>query len=350
MRRDAKALLLAAVFSLPGLDAASQETSDVIVEAVREGFQDGEIAEFFQALSILGVAPGVSGAAYTVDDDDPEFSDLDIKSVKLPIAREFKRNAFCVVNSGGQDRSNYRLESLERSRSSDDFCMTPYAELSLSYLKADQSSTLSDIATDFAFDITTLSALAGVGLVIPLSESTTFRPILLGGYSRIDSDAEFSGDFAAEFDEGLEGILDNADLNAVLVGGAAELRHRHLFTNKVKLEARLRYNHLVSNVVEASDESLEQTNDFAVVTGYLEGSVPTGLTFFSRDLRALGFGGTNLILTKLGEEIDGEDFIHEIGGGLELSAAPVLKAIRLRASALFGEDVTGWRAGLAVKF
>lgn len=350
MRRDAKALLLAVALSLPSLDATSQDASDELVDSIREEFQDGELAEAFQSLSIIGVAPGVSGAAYTIDEDDPEFSDIEIKSVKIPIKRNFDRGAFCVVKAEGEDHSDYKLERRERSRSSGALCMKPYAELSLSYLNAEQSVDLSDIATDFAYDITTLSALAGVGLSFPLSERTTFRPILLGGYSHISSDAKFNGDFAAELSQGLEGILDNADLNAILFGGAVELQHQRLFNNKVELEGRLRYNHLVSDVFEASDESLEQTNDFVVVTGYLEASVPTGLTLYSRDLRALGFGGSNLLLSKLGEKIEGEDFIHEIGGGLELRNPPLVKAIRLRASALVGEDVTGWRAGLGIKF
>ena len=346
----ARALLLAAVLASHGPEAVSQSVSEDIVEVLREEFQDGEIAELFQSFSILGVTPGLSGASYKIDDDDPETSALEIKSFKFPIRREVKSGEFCVVESDGRDNSDYSFVLPKQSPSAGALCVKPYTELTFSHLRAEESIDLSDFETEFGYEITTISALAGLGLSIPLSPNTTFRPIFLAGYTHIDSDAEFDGVLAAEFGEGLDGLLDNADLNAVLVGGAAELQHQRLLNNKVELEGRLRYNYLVSDVFDASDNSLEQTNDFVVVTSHLEASIPTDLRFFSRDLRVLGFGGSNLIFTKLGEEIDAEDFVHEIGGGLELRPLPFAKAVRLRASVLFGDDVTGVRAGLAIKF
>ncbi|MGI9503807.1 MAG: hypothetical protein ACR2RE_12220, partial [Geminicoccaceae bacterium] len=67
-------------------------------------------------------------------------------------------------------------------------------------------------------------------------------------------------------------------------------------------------------------------------------------------VRALGFGGTNIILDGFDDFISEDDFIHEIGGGLELKNPAYVQGIRLRGSVLFGEDTLGWRAGLAVKF
>lgn len=350
MRLKATAVLATLFFWSFVCDAVSQDASDEFVDDIREVFQDEGIAEDFQILTIIGVTPGISGAAYSFEDDDPDFSDTDIKSVKIPLRRDIERGAFCFVSNGEEGLSNYRVVSRLRSSSPEALCATPYAELSLSYLRAEQDIDVSDIATTIDLDTSTLSALAGLGVGIPLSAGTTFRPILLAGYSRIESDAAFDGDFAAEFGAGLDGIADNAELDSLLIGGAAELRHERPLPYDATLEGRLRYNHIVSDVFNASDESLEEANDFIVVTGSLEASVPTGWSLFSKDVHALAFGGSNLLLSKLGEKINGEDFIHEIGGGLEIENPGILQSLRLRGSVLFGEDVFGWRAGLGVRF
>lgn len=350
MRRAANTLLLAVVLSLPSLDAASQDASDEIVDIVREAFQDAGLAELFQGISLLGIAPGINSANYTIDEDDPDFSDTDIKTIKIPVRHEFDSGAFCIVESTNKGQSDYQLAWLGQSPSSGALCMKPYAELSLSYVNAEQTIDISGLDSPFTYDFTTLSALAGVGLSIPLSKKTTFRPMLLGGYSHLSSDADFDGALAAEFREGLDGILDDAKFDAVLLGAAAELRHQHLFDNKIELQGRLRYNYLVNNVFAASDETFEEANDFVVVTGSLEASVPTGLQLFSRDLYALGFGGSNLLLTEAVEKINSEDFVHEIGGGLELRNPPLIKSIRLSASVFFGEELSGYRAGVGFKF
>lgn len=261
---------------------------------------------------------------------------------------EFDRGTFCIVESTDKDHSGYRLERREQSQSSNARCMTPYTELSLSYENSKQRLDIPEVVIDD--DITTLSALAGLGLSIPLSKNLTFRPILLGGYSHIISDADFDGDFAAEFRAGLDGISADANINALLLGAAAELQHQQLFDNEIELKGHLRYNYLVSDVFDASDESLERANDFVAITGRVEASVPTGLQLLSRDLHVQGFGGSCLLLTKATEKITSDDFLHEIGGGLELRNIPLVGGIKLSASAFFGVDVVGYRAGAGVTF
>jgi len=241
------------------------------------------------------------------------------------------------------------LKRLANVRSEHALCAKPYLELTLSYLQADQRLAAGDV-TDFNLDVTTLSALAGIGLIFQIAEGTTLRPILLGGYAHIESDSIFDGDLAQDLNEGLDGILVDANLDSFLIGGAAELRHERSFENEIALEGRLRYNHLVNIGFEASDDSLEGTNDFVVIIGKLEASVPTSLKLFSRDVNGLGFGGSNLLLEQFGESIGSGDFIYEVGGGLELKDPAFVQGIGLRGSVLFGEDVTGWRAGLRIKF
>lgn len=340
------------------LDEFEDEFDDDVIEALEdeledefaEDFVDGELAETYQQFSIVGIAPGASGAKYRRKGDD-EQSDLEISSVKIPIRRDFKSGAVCFVASDDKRYTDYEIQPLRRVRSSDALCARSYGELTLSYLRADQRTILDDIGvTEFDLNIDTFSVLAGYGLIFEIAEGTTFRPILLGGYSHIDNDSVFEGDLAETFNEELDGIDVNSELNSLLVGGAAEFRHERLLGNDVELETRLRYNYLVSDVYDASDEALEGTNDFVVINARLEAGIPTGFRLFSRDIYALAFGGTNAILDGVAGDVAKDSFIHELGGGLELKTPRLVQGVRLRSSVLFGEDVFGWRAGLAVKF
>lgn len=341
-------LLLVCLLAMPWQGARSQDADDEQIEIIIDDFEDGELAEAFQLFSIIGITPGLSGAKFSIDGDDGD-SDLEISSVKLPIRREWDRGSFCLVASDDQREADYELQPLAKVRSDDALCATPYTELTLSYLQADQRLEIDD-ATDFRFDVTALSALAGFGLTFQITERTSFRPILLGGYSHIDNDSDFDGEGEDQGNEDGDGVLVNSKLDTFLVGGAAELRHERVLENDVELQGSLRYNHLVSSTIEATDRALEGTSDFIVVTGKLEASVPTGFQLFSREVRVLGFGGTNLLLDSFGEKFSEDDFIHEVGGGLELKNPMFVQGIRLRGSVLFGEDVTGWRAGLAIQF
>jgi len=341
-------LLSVCLFVMPWYDARSQDADEDIAELLLEEFDDGELAGEFQIFSILGIASGASGARINFDGEDGD-SDLELRSFKIPVRRDWDGSGFCLVAPDDRSQSDYELLPLEKVRSENALCATPYTELTLSYLQADQRANVG-LDTDLRLDLTALSALAGFGLIFQITERTSFRPILLAGYSHIDSDSVFDGEAADAFNAALDGSIVDGELDSLLIGGAAELRHERLLGDDIELRGNLRYNHLVSSVFEASDDALEGTNDFIVMTGKLEASIPTGLSLFSRDVHALGFVGTNILLDGFDDFISEDDFIHEIGGGLELKNPAFVQGIRLRSSVLFGEDTLGWRAGVAVKF
>ena len=304
-------LLSVCLFMMPWHDARAQDADDDIADLLLEDFDDGELAEAFQIFSIIGIAPGVSGARFEIDGDDGD-SDFEIRSFKIPIKRDWKKGGICFVASDDQRDTGYELQPLAEVRSDDALCARPYVELNLSYLKADQNVVDLDDDDEETFgpeildlDITTLSALAGFGLTFPITERTSFRPILLAGYSHIDNDSAFEGELADEFNEILDGSLVDGELDSFLIGGAAELLHKRVLEGDIELDGNLRYNHLVSSVFEASDDVLEGTNDFIVITGKLEASIPTGFSLFQREVRALGFGGTNIILDGFDDFISG---------------------------------------------
>ncbi len=347
-RGNIKALLLAALVWPHGLGAASQDISENIRESLEN--EDDNRAEFLQAFSLIGVVPGANSSTIAVESDNPDASDFEVKLIKIPISRELKHGTFCIADADGQRNSDKTIVLHRRSQSSVDFCMTPYAELSLSYLRGEQSINLRNIATSFTNDIKALSVFGGLGMSIPLADNAIIRPIFLAGYSRVDSDADFEGELAAELEIGAQGIIDDANIDSLIVGGGIEMQLRHIFSNEADLEGRFRYNYLVSNAVNVSNDSLDKTNDFVEASGYLEASAPTGLTFLDREVRALGIGGSSFLQPEPTFNAEKTDFIHELGGGLELRGIGFTRKVRLRATALFGEDVHGWRAGISVKF
>lgn len=341
-------LLLACLFMMPWQVARSQDADEEVVDSLVEEFEDFQLGEEFQLFSILGTASGLSGASINLDGDDGD-SDLEIRSFKLPVRREWKEGRFCLVTPDDRSQSDYELQALAKVQSENALCASPYTELTLSYLRADQRVEVSeDLGLDV--DVTTLSALAGFGLAFQITERTSLRPIFLAGYSHIDNGNAFNGGLADVVNDTLDGGFVNGDIDSFLFGAAAELRHERTLQNAVELRADLRYSHLVSSVFNATDDGFEGTNDFVVIRGKVEASIPTGFELFSREVRALGFAGTNLLLESLSEKFSEDDFIHEIGGGLELENPALVEGIRLRGSVLFGDGITGWRAGLAIKF
>lgn len=252
MLRTAKLLLLSVVMTMPGLPAAAQSIED-LRDAFSDSAQAGNFVAIFQAISIFGASPGVSGAAYTFQ-AEPDAAKTKINLLKVPVTHEFAATDLCIgaaQRHGGSDLGDGAAgESEQRETDTAAHCVRPYAELSLSYLRAKEEAPIpafGDLVIDF--DITTLSALGGAGLSIPVAEGTLFRPILLLGYSRVTDDSDVSGEFADVIDAAAGGILFDVEVNSLIVGAGAELRHQRNLTTGIDMEGRLRYNHVLSDVL-----------------------------------------------------------------------------------------------------
>jgi len=179
------------------------------------------LAVQFQALSIFNAAPGFSNARLTFDEpEDPRIVDAEsaLNSIKLPITRNFNEAQFCVGK--GNPASRFGV------------CATPYAEITLGYLRnrtrgnfglavndvgiADDALPV-ELTEDLLFQLPpeafipiatgespaavvfnspvrstteTFSALAGVGVTVPVTRDIAVRPIFLGGYSYITDDTD----------------------------------------------------------------------------------------------------------------------------------------------------------------
>ena len=260
-----------------------------------------EYAEILQYSSILSMTPGVSSSKFKIKNNEPGFSDEEFKSVRIPISRQIKKGTFCVVKADDQGSSGYKFENFTRIWSDDTLCMTPYVELSLSYLQREAkiASTSRELPISISVSNDIVSALTGIGLSIPITDSIIFRPILLGGYSYQELNDKVDNLHAENSGQVIQENLESSEyLHTAFYGGAAELRYQHLFSNEIDLLARLRYNYLVADTLHASNGAIEQSNDFVVVSGYLDATIPTGLTIFEKDVHVVGSVGSTILQSE----------------------------------------------------
>lgn len=328
--RSLAAFAIPVFFAFSGTAVAE---SSSLVQDLREEFRsDAERSNFgrsLQALSIFNVTPGVSAASYYVDNGSSD--DTTINSYKFSPS-----HTFAPIHG-----------------------IKPYLEGNVGFLKAKNSANLfidpSD-PTRIDFDIKTISFLAGAGVEIDIVERTVVRPIVLAGYSRIWDSDEISGPGADILAEAGQGIFFDAWLNTALVGGAVELEHWGSFgpVSDVNYTGKLRYNQFYANTFSASDSSLEEEGTFGLMTAAVEFDGPVwGMTLFEREVRWIGFLTNTYLPTDAESDALGFDYFFEVGGGLELVDRGIfegLEGISVRSSALFGNNVYGWTAGLSLEF
>ena len=312
----------------------------------------------FQAIGLFSVAPGISGVNYEFgEDDDLGNSSAQINVFKVPLRREFAPLGRCgVVNRLSIERNFQETSPPGLSRRSSDpnrRCVRPYGEIALSYVRATETQII-DFLDDYQidFDVTMANALAGGGVTIPIDRRTMFRPLVLLGFSHVQDDAETSGVSADLIDPAAEGIYTNFEVNSLVFGGAAELRHQRRLTANSELDTHIRYSHVLVDTLSASDSSLERSNDFGVVSAGGEIDRKTGWRLFSRDLHLIGSLEGTYFPALIGDEL-GTDYLVGGGVGIEIKEDQIIRGVegaQLFGRYIVGEDVTGYQVGLTLTF
>jgi hypothetical protein len=260
MGRAARSAALAAAALLPAAEACAQSAVDRARDQVRELVRESDIGAQLQGVSGFAALPGISAASFSVDGGSG--SDAEIVRFILPLSRQFAEPRLL----GG----------------------APYVEATLGYSEVEQSFRVDaggGSPTTVDRDLTSLSALGGIGLGFELLERTILRPVALLGYAHLADDANFGGPEAAAVELLTDGILLNVGAQELLYGAAIEFEHGRSLGADLELEASARYNHLWGRTLDASDEALEGNGDFGVVTAAatLDGPLPAAA--FGRDLR-----------------------------------------------------------------
>jgi len=290
-----------------------------------EGVAHSEgLGRAFQTFSVLGGTPGIAAARY--------YSNFDLNSFQLPISHSFDPIEGGLLSG-----------------------VAPYAEITLGYLTGSQTFPLTsdgNSPNSVKLSFNSFSALAGGGIDVPLGNGFKVRPIVLAGYSYVGGDAQFYGPNSALARSQVTGILSDASLNSVLLGGALELIYETPLRGDMNLRAQVRYNELVALVIGASSNALQDNGSFGVANASVTLTGPTGWHIAANAVRWLGYAkGTWLPETN--PSILGFNAFAEIGGGLQIIAPGVIRGVQgatVRASAIAGPGVTGWLVSAALNF
>ena len=175
---------------------------------------------------------------------------------------------------------------------------------------------------------------------------------MLAGYSHIEQDSRFSGAAGGLLEDAGDGFLFNLHVHEALVGGALEISHQRQLSGDIQLTANLRYNHLYAEAFAASDDVLETSSNFGVVTARAELDGPLGATALGRDLRWISFAANTSFPGRASDSL-GFSYFFEVGGGLEIvdrSVARGVEGLSLRLSTLVGDGVTGWSVAAKLEF
>ena len=233
--------------------------------------------------------------------------------------------------------------------------MAPYAEITLGYLTGSQTFPLTsdgNSPNSVKLSFNAFSALAGGGIDVPLGNGFKVRPIVLAGYSYVGGDATFYGPNSVLARSQVSGILSDASLNSVLLGGALELIYEIPLRGDMNLRAQVRYNELVALVTGASSNALQDSGTFGVANASVTLTGPTGWHIATNAVRWLGYAkGTWLPETN--PSLLGFNAFAELGGGLQIIAPDVIRGVQgatVRASAIAGPGVTGWLVSAALNF
>jgi hypothetical protein len=312
-------LASSAVFAL-----ASSGNAQTVTLGPQGVTQSEGLGRAFQTFSILGGIPGIAAARY--------YSNFDVNSFQLPIA-----HSFAPIEGGPLSG------------------VAPYAEITLGYVTGTQTFPLTsegNSPNSVKLTFNSWSALAGGGIDVPLGNGFKIRPIVLAGYSYVGGDAQFYGPNSAIARSQVSGILSDASLNSVLLGGALELIYETPLRGDVNLRAQARYNEIATLVTGASSNALQDNGSFGVANASVTLTGPTSWHIANNAVRWLGYGkGTWLPDTN--PSVLGFNSFAEVGGGLQIIAPDVIRGVQgatVRASAIVGPGVTGWLVSAALNF
>ena len=318
-------LLIAWLLSMASSMASAQTLRGSIANVSRAS----ELAGALHMFSIFGGVPGISAATY-------DSGGLRLDSYKVPVAHSFTAAEASWLGNAA-----------------------PYVEFTGGYIHGRENAIVSDrgysaVGARFTYDAVT--ALTGFGLDVPVFEAlggtTIIRPIFLAGYTRIESNARLSGAAAPELAQGTRGLLTNASLDSLLIGGAVAVQHERDIGRRMTLQIGLRFNQIADIGLSASDPAFDITNSFGVVTASAEVKGPTGFEFGSLSVRWITFASGTWMIGRNNDALGFSRFA-ELGGGVEFAddrLVPGVSAISLRGSGIVGDGVNGWSLGVRVSF
>jgi len=197
---------------------------------------------------------------------------------------------------------------------------------------------------------TAYSLTGGLSAKIALGSGFTLVPGLDLSVARLENSADYMGG-ATLLQPFLDNLLFNWHTNAYLV-----TPNLGLVWNLVEADRRINVGAHVSwswiSSFDASDSALKFNETMGVYSIRADYAAPTGMKVFQRPLDWVvltsyaGFFGGN-------RDALGFTSVAEVGAGVEIPISKNLanpKRVRISASYLFGDHVTGWTVGLGLRY
>jgi len=181
------------------------------------------------------------------------------------------------------------------------------------------------------------------GLEFPLPRGFRLRPMLSGGLSWLENEADYNAAAEAELEPLIEGVAVNFDgwARSLSAGLACELPRER---TRLALGLEARAAAVRVRVFESSSPTQEgaDTSELALLRAEL--GAPLGGA--DAHLRAWDLHLAGIHLAGIEDDTLGFDSFLELGGGLELRLSERFPPLRLGLAWLVGEDVRGYSLGL----
>ena len=255
--------------------------------------------------------PEIAAATFTIKSDDPDISDTDLNTIKLPLYREFD---------------------------SDTKAWSWYAQGTLSYLDIDSSLSFEivpQLRETLGQEWTAFGGLVETGLIFPLGSGFSVTTGLGLGVSRLENEASFSSDTLEDITAPLlEGRLYNWDTNASVARGSLGLRYdQEHGTYRLKGSAHFSYSYI---------DSFGESRDFGgfsdhagTVTVKLDVHHPLNVELREKPIDIIGHVGNTSFVGSNRDEL-GFEYFNEIGVSLGR------EKLTLGLLAVLGDEVGGW--------
>ena len=323
--------LAAALWLMPQAAFAFHITPEQIKEMREQSRRAVEGSSGF-ADTIAGVinmtlSPDLSSAWYTVK--WPDEPDLDFSTTKLPIYHVFAK----------EGRS-----------------WSPYLGVVLGYFTAEEA--VIDVSSTFGEKMrwdntwTGYSGLLEGGVKLELGQGFYLAPGVSAGVARLRNKTTFLNDFSREVVAPvLDGLSTNFTITALMLSGILGAGYDTKL-GALDLEVVAKYTHSYVETIETDNPAQEFNSDIDSVAGRFTLGGPLGCSLAGHPLLWQAFlGGMHF----LGQDQDvlGWTYYGELGGtiGLDIRRLGLpVSALRLGASIIQGDNISGWSIVLGYTF
>jgi Solitary outer membrane autotransporter beta-barrel domain len=255
--------------------------------------------------------PEIAAATFTVDSSSPEISDTKIKTMKLPLYREFE---------------------------SDNHDWNWFVQGTLSYLDMDATFHLEPLAgfrENIEQEWTAYGGLVEAGLVFPLGGGFSLASGLGLGVSRLENTADFSNSRLEELlAPKLDGSVYNWETNATVGRGSLGLRYDQEHGNfRIKGSGHFSYSYIDS--FSESRKFASFSDHASTATFKLDVRHPLNIEIRKHPLYIIGHLGSTHFVGSNRDELD-FTYFHEVGAsiGIEKFTLGVLGVV--------GDDIEGF--------